>query len=41
MIRNKLWIIKSRGFKIKNKILPLDLVTFQILTLDVSIQSLF
>ena len=29
MIRNKLWIIKSRGFKIKNKILPYDLVIFQ------------
>ena len=29
MIRNKPWIIKSRGFKIKNKILPYDLVIFQ------------
>ena len=29
MIWNKLWIIKSRGFKIKNKILPYDLVIFQ------------
>ena len=28
-IWNKVWIIKSRGFNIKNKILPYDLVTFQ------------
>ena len=26
---NKLWIKKSRGFKIKNKILPCDLVMFE------------
>ena len=25
-IWNKLWIIKSRGFKIKNKILPYDIL---------------
>ena len=29
MIWNKLWIIKSRAFKIKNKILPYDPVIFQ------------
>ena len=28
-IWNKLWIIKSRGYKIKNKILPYDVITFQ------------
>ena len=34
-IQNKLWIIKSRGFKTKNKALSYDLIIFQTLLFGV------